>query len=166
LVGHAQARTQGVSGYAIDGGRDATLRMLDTAHVTLAELDADPDSPWAVWMNEAYLENERARCLALLGRHGDAAEIFRSAIENLPEGFHRDRGVYLAREALAHAGSGDAEEAAAAGTAALSVAINTDSGRIINELAHLDTELAQWARVPEVADFRDYLTSTLPREKD
>jgi hypothetical protein len=74
--------------------------------------------------------------------------------------------VYLAREALAYAGSGHAEQAASAGTAALSVAIHTESGRIINELAHLDTELAQWARVPEVAEFRDYLTSTLPQEKD
>jgi tetratricopeptide (TPR) repeat protein len=162
----AAAAAYAAHGYALEGGHDATLRMLDAARATLAGPNADPDSPWAVWMNDAYLDVERARCLAILGRHGEAAEVFRRAIEDLPEGFHRDRGVYLAREALAYAGSGDAAQAASAGTAALSVAIHTESGRIINELAHLDTELAQWARIPEVAEFRDYLTSTLPQEKD
>jgi hypothetical protein len=92
--------------------------------------------------------------------------MFRRAIDDLPQGFHRDRGVYLAREALAHAGAGDVEQAAQVGKAALSVAIETESGRLINELARLDGQLAEWHRVPDVAEFRDYLTATLPQEKD
>jgi tetratricopeptide (TPR) repeat protein len=94
--------------------------MFDAARATLADPSAEPDSAWAVWMNDAYLDVERARCLAILGRHREAAEVFRRAIEELPEGFYRDRDVYLAREALAYAGSGHTEQAASAGTAALS----------------------------------------------
>jgi len=109
---------------------------------------------------------ERARCLSLLGKPTEAAEIFQQAINDLPQEFRRDRGVYLAREALAHANADEPEQAAKTGTAALSVAVETESGRIINELAHLDTELARWQRVPEVVEFRDHLTRMLPREKD
>jgi tetratricopeptide (TPR) repeat protein/transcriptional regulator with XRE-family HTH domain len=164
----AAAAAYAAHGHALDGeyGRDATFRMHDDARATLSELDSDPGSPWAVWMNDAYLDVERARCLSMLGRHDEAAEIFQQAIRELPRGFRRDRGVYLAREALAHANAGQPDQAAGAGTAALSIAIETESGRIINELAHLDTELAPWHRVPEVAAFRDHLTTALPQEKD
>jgi tetratricopeptide (TPR) repeat protein/transcriptional regulator with XRE-family HTH domain len=162
----AAAAAFAAHGHALNGDRDATLRMIDEARATLADLDADPESPWAVWMNDAYLDVESARCFALLGDHDEAAGMFRRAIDDLPQGFHRDRGVYLAREALAHAGAGDVEQAAQVGKAALSVAIETESGRLINELARLDGQLAEWHRVPDVAEFRDYLTATLPQEKD
>jgi tetratricopeptide (TPR) repeat protein len=164
----AAAAAYAAHGYALAGehGHDAALRMHDDARATVADLDNDPASPWAVWMNDAYLDVERARCLSMLGKHNDAAEAFQQAIQELPGGFRRDRGVYLAREALAYASAGQPDQAAKAGTAALSVAIETESGRIINELAHLDNELAQWQRVPEVAEFRDQLTTTLPQEKD
>jgi hypothetical protein len=72
--------------------------------------------------------------------------------------------VYLAREALAHAGAGRSDQAVTVGTAALSVAIET--GRIVNELARLDNAIAQWDSISEMAEFRDYLTSALPHEKD
>ncbi|MFL6055439.1 MAG: hypothetical protein ACJ72W_21435 [Actinoallomurus sp.] len=156
---HAHALAGGHSG-------DAVIRMHDEAHATLADLDTERESPWAVWMNDAYLSVERARCLSLLGKHNDAAEIFQKAIKAVPQEFRRDRGVYLAREALAHANVGQPDQAAKAGTAALSIAAETESGRIVHELAHLDTQLTRWQRVPEVAEFRDHLTITLPQEKD
>ncbi|MEV5711887.1 hypothetical protein [Actinoallomurus sp. NPDC052274] len=145
---------------------DAVIRIHDEARATLADLDTTRESPWAVWMNDAYLSVERARCLSLLGRHNDAAAIFQEAIKGVPQVFRRDRGVYLAREALAHANAGEPDQAAKVGTAALWIAAETESSRIVHELAHLDARLARWKRVPEVAEFRDHLTTTLPREKD
>jgi C4-dicarboxylate-specific signal transduction histidine kinase len=67
---------------------------------------------------------------------------------------------------LAHVNAGHPDQAAKAGAAALSIAAETDSGRIVHELAHLDTQLTRWQRVPEVVEFRDHLTATLPQEKD
>lgn len=142
--------------------RDAVLRMHDEARATLADLDAGRDSPWAVWMNDAYLDVERARCLSLFGEHNDAVEIFGQAIRGVPQDFRRDRGVYLARAALAHANAGQPDQAAKADAAALSIAVESDSGRIVHELAHLDTHLTRWQRVPEVVEFHDHLTATLP----
>ena len=149
-----------------DHTRGAVLRMHDEARATLADLDTSRDSPWAVWMNDAYLDVEHARCLSLLGEHDDAADIFQQAIRGVPQSFRRDRGVYLARAALAHAKAGHPDQAAKAGATALSIAAETDSGRIVHELAHLDTQLTRWDRVPEVVEFRDHLTATLPRERD
>ncbi|GAA4638216.1 hypothetical protein GCM10023196_095070 [Actinoallomurus vinaceus] len=164
----AAAAAYAAHAHALAGGhsRDAVLRMHDEARDILANLDNDRESPWAVWMDNAYLDVERARCLSLLGKHNDATEIFQQAIKEVPQGFRRDRGVYLAREALAHANAGQPDQAAKAGTAALSIAADTESGRIVHELAHLDTQLSRWQRVPEVVEFRDHLTTTLPQEKD
>lgn len=72
--------------------------------------------------------------------------------------------MYLAREALAHAGAYDPEHAAAAGLQALAIAEETGSGRIIYELAGLDSELMRWTKIPAVAEFREALTGFLPQE--
>ena len=49
---------------------------------------------------------------------------------------------------------------------ALVIAHDTQSGRIIDELARVDTGLAPWATLPDVADFRDALTSMIPSERN
>ena len=101
---------------------------------------------------------------SVLGKHEHAAAVFQQAIRDLPPAYRRDRGVYLAREALAHAGAHDPEQAAAAGLQALAIAEETGSGRIIYELATLDDGLTRWATVPAVSEFREALTSFIPRE--
>jgi hypothetical protein len=42
----------------------------------------------------------------------------------------------------------------------------TGSGRIVNELALLDGNLARWAGLPAVAAFRNALTAVIPQETD
>ena len=108
---------------------------------------------------------QRGRCLSALGDHAKAAAVFQQAIRDLPPAFRRDRGVYLAREALAHAGARDPEEAAAIGMQAVAIAHDTQSGRVRDELAQVGTGLAPWAALPAVADFQDALTSILPAER-
>jgi len=91
--------------------------------------------------------------------------VFQQAIRELPSSFRRDRGVYLAREALAHTGARDPEQAADIGMQALVIARDTQSGRIVDELARVDSGLAPWAALPAVADSRDALTSVIPSER-
>lgn len=80
-----------------------------------------------------------------------------------PPGYRRDRGVYLARESLAHAHAGDPALAATVGMRALEIAAETGSGRIVAELAALDADLAPAASIREVADFRAALTDVIPQ---
>ncbi len=160
----ATARTYEAHGHALSGGSTASLRALDEARGLIGELEHAQESTWATWLDGAYIDVQRARCLSVLGKHERAAAVFQQAIRDLPPSYRRDRGVYLAREALAHSGANDPECAATAGLQSLAIAEETGSGRIIYELAELDNDLTRWAKVPVVAEFRGALTSFIPRE--
>lgn len=75
--------------------------------------------------------------------------------------YHRDRGVYLAREAAAYAGAGEADHAADIGIQALAVGTETRSGRIFAELATVETRLTRAAASPPVRDFTDAMNATV-----
>lgn len=160
----AIATTFGAYGYALAGDASASQRTFDEAREMLAQLDDDPASPWGAWMDQSYIEVHRARSLAALGEHRTAAEGFRTAIAALPTGYHRDRGVYLARESTAYAGANEPEQAAKVGLEALSIAEATGSARIMTELTSLDTHLERWQKVPTVDEFRQAFDSLVAHQ--
>lgn len=159
----AVAQTYGSYGHALRGESTDSERVIDEVRNSLDRVSGDT-TPWGVWLNEQYVEVHRAQGLEVLGKHAEAAEVFTSAIKLLPDGYHRDRGVYMARAAVAHAGAGAPDEAAAAGLQALTVATDTGSGRIVRELARLDKALVPWQRQPEVAEFRAHFDGLLAHE--
>ncbi|MGG8318095.1 helix-turn-helix domain-containing protein [Streptomyces lividans] len=159
----AVARTYESYGHALRGEGTDSERAIDDVRNALDRVSSDA-TPWGVWLNEQYVDVHRAQGLEVLGKHTQAAEVFTDAIKTLPEGYHRDRGVYMARAAVAHAGAGSPEQAAAVGLQALTVASDTGSGRIMRELVRLDKALIPWQRQPEVADFRENFDATLAHE--
>ncbi|MGI5469645.1 helix-turn-helix domain-containing protein [Streptomyces sp. CA-132043] len=160
----AVAATYGAHGQALRKDETATLRAYEHARELQATMDPDPRSSWGVWLDSAYIEVQRAQSLTVLGKHREAAEGFRTAISDLPAGYHRDRGVYLAREAVALGQAGEAEQAATIGLQALSVGLDTGSGRITRELARLDADLAKWRTVPTVTEFKDAMNESVLRQ--
>ncbi|KJY36253.1 DNA-binding protein [Streptomyces katrae] len=160
----AVAATYGAHGHALRNDPLSAQRAYEHALELHAIMDPDPSSPWGVWLDAAYIDVQRAHSLAALGDHRAAAEGFRNAISRLPAGYHRDRGVYLGREAVSLARAGEAERAAVVGLQALSIAKETGSDRISRELAQLDGILDQWRTVPGVSDFRDALTDAVLRQ--
>lgn len=160
----AVAATYAAHGHALRGDASAAQRAYEHAHELREAMESDPDSPWGVWLDAAYIEVQRAHSLAALGDHGAAAEGFRNAITHLPADFHRDRGVYLSREAVAYAGAGEAEQAAAVGLQALSIGVETGSDRITRELVRLDNSLNKWRTVPSVAEFKDAMSGAVLRQ--
>ena len=159
----AVGRTYEAYGHALRGEATESERAFDGARDVVEDLGADP-SPWGVWLTPSYIEVHRAQGLETLGRHSQAADAFDTAIRQLPDGYHRDRGVYLARAAVAHAGAGVPEQAAAVGMQALAVAEDTGSGRIVNELARLDSALRRWGDLSEVAEFRSAFDDVIPHQ--
>ncbi|MGW1412133.1 DNA-binding protein [Streptomyces sp. NPDC002403] len=138
--------------HAVLGEEPDSLRNYDTA---LALLDAsDDDGVWGSWLDVPYIHTARARSYAALGRYDQAADGFQSALAALPPTYRRDRGVYLARAARAHAGTGDHVRAAEIGLQAVGIAAETGSARIIGQLDKLDQALAAVPREPGVTDFR------------
>lgn len=148
---------------ALRGEAAASVRAFDDARLAVEKLTADP-CPWGAWLNVPYVEIHRAQAIEALGQHSHAAEVFAVAIQQLPAGYHRDRGVYLAREAVSHAGAEAPQQAASVGMQALCVAEDTRSGRILRELARLDNLLQNWDDLPDVAEFRTSLASAVLHE--
>jgi len=159
----ATASVYGAHGYALAGQRSECLRAIDQAQQAAGSLD--DGSHWATWLDTSYIEVQRGRCLTILGDHAGAAGVFQEAIRQMPSAFRRDRGVYLAREALAHAGAREPEQAAAAAMQAVTIAQDTQSGRVADELARVGTTLTPWASLPAVASFQDALTDVLAAER-
>lgn len=160
----AVAATYAAHGYALQGEATESSRAYDRARELLHSVDPDPSSSWGVWLDDAYISVQQARSQSVLGDPRAAAEGFRTAISALPAGYHRDRGVYLSREALALAGTRDAEQAAAVGLEALAIGSETGSARIMAELAQLDGALQRWHAVPSVREFRDSLDACVVHE--
>ena len=156
----ATASCFGAHGFALAGQGPAAERAID--HALDLAADVDDGSSWAIWLDEAYIQVQRARCLSTLGQHAKAAAVFGEAIGKLPESFRRDRGVYLARQALAYARARDPEQAAATGMRALDVAGDAQSGRVTGELSDVGAALARWQRLPDVIRFRDALADVIP----
>jgi hypothetical protein len=133
-------------------GREAH-RAYDTA-LSLLSRAGSTDGVWGSWLDTAYITTARARSLAALGDYEQAAAGFDSAIAVLPPSYRRDRGVYLARAARAHAGTGNMTLAARIGGQAVGIAAETGSARIYGQLDRLDRTLASAAGEDGVAEFR------------
>ncbi|MGW1226383.1 helix-turn-helix domain-containing protein [Streptomyces sp. NPDC002530] len=138
--------------HAVLGESEEAHRAYDNAFTLLGRADAD--SVWGSWLDTAYIDTARARSLAALGDYEQAATGFDNAIAALPAGYRRDRGVYLARAARAHAGAGNVSLAAQIGVQAVGIAAETGSARIYHQLDRLDNALAPATGEDVVNDFR------------
>jgi tetratricopeptide (TPR) repeat protein/DNA-binding XRE family transcriptional regulator len=165
------AATYAAHGHALQADKRASQREYDHAYDLLAKVEDEPDAVYGLFLNEAYIEVQRAYSLAILGDHKAAFNIFDDAIKSLPGSYHRDRGVYLIRKALtcadaATTGDSDASEsaneAAIAGLQALAIGTETNSSRIVTGLVTLDSKLKPWQKIPKVAEFCEAMNDLQP----
>lgn len=150
----AAATTYTAHGHALAGDRPAAERGYDKARELVARSDGECE--WGGWLDDSYIEVHRALSLNELGEHQAAAAIFDRALAALPGGFHRDRGVYLARAARAYAAAREFDHAAKLGIQSLTIAAETGSGRTTSELRRLGNELGA-TNSGAVHEFRDVL---------
>ncbi|MFI5530353.1 helix-turn-helix transcriptional regulator [Kitasatospora sp. NPDC051853] len=153
----------GGHGHALLGDELACRQAYDEA-LELVSVPTESGVNRGHWLDAAYVEAQRARSLAVLGRYEAAVIGFDQAIRALPASFRRDRGVYLARSAGAQLHALGPERAATTASEALSIATTTGSARIFAELASLDWKLKPWSTVSEVAEFRETLDSVMLHE--
>jgi tetratricopeptide (TPR) repeat protein len=159
----AVAATYAAHGYALDADRAGCDRHYDDARSLLGQADRD-NSPWGQFFDIPYITVQRARSLAVLGDHRAAADGFRSAIDNLQHGYHRDHGVYLAREARAYAEAGEADHSADLGLQALTIGTQTSSARIFTELARLEDILTQQTPTGHASQFCTAMNEIVVRQ--
>ncbi|MFD1076383.1 helix-turn-helix domain-containing protein [Longispora fulva] len=154
----AIAATYAGHGHALLGDSDEAERSFDLAHELLS--DAEPEAVnWGQYFDEPYIQVCRAQSRTVLGRYEAAMDAYDLALPSLQEGFRRDQGVYLAREARACAGQEDAARAASLGLRALSIQRDTRSARAKLELVELTHALVVWRGDPDVQQFIDAMSA-------
>jgi tetratricopeptide (TPR) repeat protein len=154
------AETYAAYGYALRGDKASCLRAYDRALGFLGPMKSEPPAKCGHFLDRAYIEVYRAHSVAALGDNIAAADAFGAAIESLPAGYHRDRGIYLTNKAKAHAGAKQAGPAAESAMTALAIGAETNSVRIMAGLRSFEQTLpVKWADVPEIREFRSALYS-------
>lgn len=133
----AAGAAYGACGHALAGDARSAFRDLDEADEIAAQSEDTPGAPWTAWLDTSYIDVHRARCCASLGDHTRAAGLYETAIAGMAPHLRRDRGVYIARQALAHAEAGDMDAAAGTGMRAAAICQAAPSGRIAIELRRL-----------------------------
>lgn len=160
----AVAATFAAHGYSLDGNRDETMRAYDQARSLLHAVEPTRPTLWGGWLDEPYIAVHQAHSLSVLGDYPAAANGFQTAIDALPPSYKRDRGVYLARSAVANAGGHEAERAASLGLSALTVATETGSERIMKELVYLRDILPESSTAIEIGNFRAAMDDVLAHQ--
>jgi tetratricopeptide (TPR) repeat protein len=170
----AAAATYGAHGHALAGDADTAKRLYDKARAAIRQARTltgpgtghgcvpgagTGSASWMTFMDDAYIDVYHAHSLAVLGHHAAAADGFGTAIPGLRPGFHRDRGVYLAREARSRAATGEHDRAAELAEQALMIGTETQSARIFAELDGVRDATRAADRHPAVSRLRAALAA-------
>lgn len=138
------ALQQQAHGASLTGDRKAVDRLIDQADGLLSRVD--DDLPWgnACRRTPGYLEVQRATCYGRLGLGQEAVSLWDQVLTAIPETARRDRGVYLARHALAAALAGEPDQALDIARTAVDIAVETGSARTRRELGALRQVMRPW----------------------
>ncbi|ADP79545.1 helix-turn-helix domain-containing protein [Pseudofrankia inefficax] len=154
-----QALQQSAHGHALLGDRTATDTALDQASALLARVD--DDYPWynACRRTPNYLEAQRATCYNRLGLGTEARTLWEQVIGALPPGARRDAGVYQTRLALSYAQAEQPDEAVGAIDDAVTIARETGSARLRQELHDVWHQLTPWHDAQPGREAKDLLAT-------
>ncbi|MEU6584258.1 hypothetical protein [Nocardia sp. NPDC046763] len=153
----AAALTFRAHGQALDGDPLGSARAYDDARKIV---EVAPDDPkWGMFLDHSYVDAHQAYTSAETGDYSRATTQFAAAIAHMQPDYQRDKGVYLARVAVAHMAAGEIEPAAAAGGRALEIGIGTRSARILHKVRELSGMIDSVSTQTGVAEFRDAVTA-------
>ncbi|MGV9315884.1 helix-turn-helix domain-containing protein [Streptomyces sp. NPDC003691] len=150
-VARMQLMYQQAHGHSLLGDRSAVDRLLDTAQNTAASRPEQPPAPWgrgAAARNPLFFDIQRATCYGRLGLHAEAKPLWHRVTSAVPDTARRRAGVYLARQATAHAALGEPDQALALAAESARIAAETGSARHIGELKVLRQNMGRWQHGP------------------
>lgn len=149
----AAALTFQAHALALDGDGAASAHTYESAR-EIVDVAAD-DPKWGMFLDHSYVDAYQAFTRTETGEYSLATTQFADAMAHMQPGYPRDKGLYLARAAVAHVGAGDIEPAAAAGRRALEIGIGTRSARILSKVKQLSGMIDPASTQTGVAEFCD-----------
>lgn len=126
---------------------------------TAATATGGTNGDLAPFCSAAYIDMEAANCALQLGHPAEAVTLLEAGLRHWPAEQQRDRGLCLARLATAHARVENLEAAHTTATEAAAIAQSTGSARILAELGRLQTHLAPWGKLVEIAALNRLLSA-------
>lgn len=151
----AESAVLEAQGHAVGGDEASCAVALDRAERALDRADRTSEPQWIGYFDEAYLAAKFGHCFTALGR-GDLAQRFaRRSLEMDGRQYVRGRQFNLALLAVAHAQSGDPEQASVIGVQAAQAAEGLYSARAKDYLTDLADRLAPHVGLPAVRDFAE-----------
>lgn len=118
-----------------------------------AERSVDSENDLAQYCTPEYVEMEAAHCWIELGQADKAIGTLQHSLEGWQPGFRRDLGLCLSRLAVAHASSGQIENAIIVADRSLEIARDTKSFRTEDQLARIPGVLAAHGAEDEARRF-------------
>ncbi len=109
----------------------------------LAEQSVDSEKDLAQYCTPEYVEMEAAHCWIELGQSDKAISALQHSLAEWRPEFRRDLGLCLSRLAVAHASSGQIENALIVADRSLEIARDTKSFRTENQLARIPSILTE-----------------------
>ncbi|MGW0246068.1 hypothetical protein ACWDYH_05450 [Nocardia goodfellowii] len=149
----AAALTFRAHAMALAGDHEGSARTYDDARNIVSRAGSDPR--WGMFLDDSYVDAYQAHTYAETREYRRATNQFADAVSRMQPGYPRDRGVYLARAAVAHMSAGNIEEAASAGRQALEIGIGTGSARILYPVQVLSGMIDPASKQTDVAEFCD-----------
>jgi tetratricopeptide (TPR) repeat protein len=163
LSPHARALVfrQEARGHALSGDPAACARALAAAQeqATAPEDHREDEGALTGYCTPSYIDGEAADCWMLLEQPRQAVAILEHGLSAWPAPYQRDRGLNLARLAVARAASREPEQACAVAQGAAAIITNTWSARAVAELRRLPALLAPWPDLAPVAELRETLAA-------
>ncbi|MGW0504802.1 helix-turn-helix transcriptional regulator [Micromonospora sp. NPDC003241] len=157
----AFAAVQQAHGSAIDNDACAFEAAIEQAHELVATArTAGDDSTLGSFCTRPYLAAQEGEGWLRLNQPRRAVDSFTAAVNEWPDRYRRERGVYLSRTAHAHLAASEPVRAATVAAQALTVATTTGSARVHRNVTVLARRLEPFAGQPEVRHLIDNLAAT------
>lgn len=158
----AFAAAQEAQGSAINGDAAAFEEAMDRARSLVdaaasAHLD---DDTLGSFCTTPYLSAHEGEGWLRLGKPRRAIDSFTTAVNQWPERYRRERGMYLSRTAHAYLAASEPDQAAATAIDALAHAKATSSARIRRDVTALSRQLKPFRARAEVRTLLDLLAGT------
>jgi transcriptional regulator with XRE-family HTH domain len=159
----AFAAVQEAQGSALDGDAAAFEDAMERAR---SLVDAAPpahldDDTLGSFCTTPYLFAHEGEGWLRLNSPRQAIDSFRTAVNQWPERYRRERGLYLSRTAHAYLAASEPDQAATTATEALALATATGSARIRRDVTALSRQLKPFETRPAVRTLLDQMAGTL-----
>ncbi|WBB93444.1 hypothetical protein [Verrucosispora sp. WMMC514] len=156
----AFAAVQEGHGSAIERNVSAFQAAIEHAHKLVAAASPAGDtSALGSFCTRPYLAAQEGEGWLRLDQPWRAVDSFTAAVNEWPDRYRRERGVYLSRTAHAYLAASQPAQAATVAAEALSVATTTGSARVRRNVTTLARHLEPFSRQPDVRQFLDQLAT-------